>query len=48
MVSIVLTLLWFVVALIISTLIIYVIIKLFGETEDIKTAVIAALVGTAV
>jgi len=48
MVSIVSTLLWFVVALIISTIIIYVITKLLGETEDIKTAVIAALVGTVV
>lgn len=48
MVSIVSTLLWFVVALIISTIIIYLITKLLGETEDIKTAVIAALVGTVV
>ena len=42
------TLLWFVVALIISTIIIYVITKLLGETEDIKTAVLAALIGTIV
>jgi hypothetical protein len=48
MVSIVSTLLYFVVALVISTVIIYVITKLLGETEDIKTAFIAALVGTIV
>jgi hypothetical protein len=48
MTDIISTLLWFVVALIISTIIIYVITKLLGETEDIKTAVIAALVGTVV
>jgi len=47
MVSLVSTLFYFVVALIVSTLIIYVITKLFGETESITTAVIAALVGTA-
>jgi hypothetical protein len=48
MVSIVAALLWFIIALVISTIIIYVITKFFGETEDIKTALIAALVGTAV
>jgi hypothetical protein len=42
------TLLSFVIALIISTIIIFVITKLMGETEDIKTAVIAALIGTVV
>jgi type IV secretory pathway VirB6-like protein len=46
MVSVISTLLVFVVALIVSTIIIYVVTKLFGETEDIKTAVITALVGT--
>ena len=48
MVSIVSTLLSFVVALIISTVIIYFIAKLFGEKEDITTAILAALIGTAV
>ena len=48
MVSIVSTLLYFVVALVISTIIIYVITKLFGETEDMKTAFLAALIGTVV
>jgi ABC-type uncharacterized transport system permease subunit len=48
MVSYVSTLLWFVIALVISTIIIYVIVKFFGEKEDIKTALVAALVGTAV
>jgi hypothetical protein len=48
MASIVFTLLSFVVALIVSTVIIFVIAKLFGETESIKTAFIAALIGTVV
>ena len=48
MASIVFTLLSFVVALIISTVIIYVVVKLLGETEDIKTALFAALIGTVV
>lgn len=48
MVSIVSTLLYFAVALVISTVIIYVITKLFGETEGIKTAFLAALIGTIV
>ena len=48
MASIVYTLLSFVIALIISTVIIYVITKLLGETEDVKTAFIAALIGTVV
>ena len=48
MASVVATLLSFVVALVISTIVIYVITRLFGETEDFKTALIAALVGTAV
>jgi hypothetical protein len=38
----------FVIALIISTVIIYVITKLFGETESITTAFLAALIGTVI
>ena len=38
----------FVIALIISGVVIYVITKIFGETEDIKTALIAALIGTVI
>lgn len=38
----------FVVALIISTLIIYIIAKMFGEKEGIATAAIAALIGTVI
>ena len=45
---IVTTVLMFVIALIVSAVIIFVITKLFGETEDIKTAFIAAFVGTAI
>jgi hypothetical protein len=48
MVSYVSALVWFVIALVISTIIIYAVTKFFGEKEDIKTALIAALVGTAV
>ncbi len=48
MVSVPSTLLSFVAALIISTVIIYVIAKLFGEKEGITTAFLAALIGTAV
>jgi hypothetical protein len=48
MVTVVSTLLTFVVALIISTLIIYFVAKLFGEKEGIAMAVLAALIGTAV
>jgi hypothetical protein len=40
--------LMFIIALIISAIVIFVITKLFGETEDIKTAVIAALIGTVI
>ncbi len=36
----------FIIALIVSTVVIFVITKIFGETEDIKTALIAALIGT--
>lgn len=46
MVSVISTLLAFVVALIVSAIIIYGVTRLFGETEGIGTAVIAALVGT--
>ena len=46
MASLVGTLLIFAIALIISTLIIYVIVKFFGESEGITTALIAALIGT--
>lgn len=48
MATIVSAVVWFVLALIISALIIYLVTKLFGEKEDIRTALIAALVGTAV
>ena len=48
MVSNISTLLNFVVALIISTIIIYYIAKFFGAKDSITTAVIAALIGTAV
>ena len=40
--------LYFVIALIISTLINYVIVKFFGESEGITTALLAALVGTVI
>jgi len=40
--------LMFIIALIISAVIIFVITKIFGETEDIKTAFIAAFIGTAI
>jgi hypothetical protein len=48
MVSYVSILVWFLIALVISTIIIYVITKFFGEKNDIITALIAALIGTAV
>ena len=48
MVSNISTLLNFVVALIISTIIIYYIAKFFGAKDSLTTAVIAALIGTAV
>jgi hypothetical protein len=48
MVSYVATLSSFIIALIISTLIIYVITKLFGETEGISTALLAAIIGTVI
>ena len=48
MVSYLSTLLTFVVALIISTVIIYYIAKFFGAKDSLSTAVLAALVGTAV
>jgi hypothetical protein len=46
MASLVETLLIFVVALIISTVIIFVIVRFFGEKESISTAILAALIGT--
>ncbi len=48
MASLIITILAFIIALIISTLIIYVVTKLFGEKEDIKIALIAALSGTVI
>ena len=48
MVSNVSTLLTFIVALIISTIIIYYIAKFFGAKDSLTTAVLAALIGTAV
>ncbi len=48
MVTYVSTLLSFVVALIISTVIIYYIAKFFGAKDSLSTAVLAALIGTAV
>jgi Na+/melibiose symporter-like transporter len=48
MVSNVSILLYFIVALIISTIIIYYIAKLFGAKDSLTTAVLAALIGTAV
>lgn len=48
MVSNISTLLSFLVALIISTVIIYYIAKFFGAKDSLTTAVIAALTGTAV
>jgi len=48
MVSVNSTLFAFVVALIVSAIIIYVVTRLFGETEDLKTALITALAGTIV
>ncbi|BAI62266.1 conserved hypothetical protein [Methanocella paludicola SANAE] len=44
----ILTILAFIIALIVSTLVIYVVTKLFGETEDIKTALLAAVIGTVI
>ena len=38
----------FIIALIVSTIIIFVVTKLFGETEGIITALIAALAGTVI
>jgi len=42
------TLIFFLVGLIVSTIIIYAITKLFGEKEGIGTAVLAALVGAVI
>jgi hypothetical protein len=46
--GILITAILFVIALIISTVIIYVVTRLLGETEDLKTALIAALIGTVI
>jgi len=43
--AIVNTIIFFLVGLIVSTIIIYVVTKLFGEKEGVGTAVLAALVG---
>jgi hypothetical protein len=48
MVTYVFTLLTFIVALIISTVIIYYIAKFFGAKDSLTTALLAALIGTAV
>ncbi len=40
------TILSFIIALVVSTVIIYVVTRLLGETEDIKTALLAAIAGT--
>jgi len=42
------TLVYFLVGWIVSTLIIYVVTRLFGESEGVGTAILAALVGTVV
>lgn len=44
----ILTIILFVIALIVSTVVIYVVTKMFGEKEDIKTALIAAIAGTVI
>jgi hypothetical protein len=44
--GILITAILFVIALIVSTVIIYVITKMFGEKEKIDTALIAAVIGT--
>jgi hypothetical protein len=48
MVTYVFTLMTFVVALIISTIIIYYVARFFGAKDSLTTAVLAALIGTAV
>jgi hypothetical protein len=48
MVTYVFTLMTFVVALIISTVIIYYVARFFGAKDSLTTAVLAALIGTAV
>lgn len=44
----ILSILAFLIALIVSTVVIYVVTKMFGEKEDIKTALIAAVIGTVI
>jgi uncharacterized membrane protein YvlD (DUF360 family) len=48
MAGLITTMILFIVALVISTLVIYIVTRLLGEKEDIKTAFIAALVGTVI
>lgn len=48
MAALISTIILFVIALIISTVIIYIVTKLLGETEDLKTALTAAVIGTAI
>jgi hypothetical protein len=38
----------FVISLIVSTIIIYIVVKLFGEKEEIGTALIAAFIGSVI
>ncbi|CAJ37641.1 hypothetical protein [Methanocella arvoryzae] len=46
MAELITTVIMFIIALVISAVIIYVVTRVMGETEDIKTALIAALAGT--
>jgi hypothetical protein len=48
MVSLISTVLAFIIALIISAVIIYVVTRFFGEKEDLQTALTAALIGTVI
>jgi len=42
------TILSFIIALVVSTVIIYIVTRLLGEREDIKTALLAAVIGTVI
>jgi hypothetical protein len=44
--SLIITVILFVIALIVSTVIIYLVTRFFGEKEDIQTALTAAVIGT--
>ncbi len=46
--GIILTAILFVIALIISTVVIYLVTKMFGEKEDLNTALITAVIGTVI